>query len=249
MESPCRAYGERLPVSPRAPLRLRPAAVAIAVACALVGATSAHAQTYGGITPPPPVGTAPDMDGDGLPDVADCAPDNSKAPARNGTDANCDGTVDPPPAIVLCSTGSSGDDLLVCGSGRQRLFGLGGDDVISTGPGNDSVRAGRGDDLVLGGAGRDTLAGEAGDDSLDGGTGNDLLSGGSGADSLVGAAGNDRLTPGGGADVVRAGDGRDSANVADGRGGDVVSCGRGRDRVTADRRDVVSKDCESVRRA
>jgi Ca2+-binding RTX toxin-like protein len=223
----------------------------LAAAC-LIGAAPAHADpTYGDITQPPATGAASDMDGDGIPDVADCAPVDPHAPARNGTDANCDGTVDPPPppvTLVLCSVGSAGNDFLVCGRGRQRLFGLAGDDVISLGAGDDFAAGGPGSDLLLGGPGRDTLVGGAGDDSLDGGTGADALNGGAGDDGLVGGAGSDRLIGGPGADLVRAGDGNDSVFVADGRAGDVVSCGRGRDSVVADRRDVVSKDCEKVRR-
>ena len=226
--------------------------MALAAIVALLAAAPARADVpYGDITPPPPTGTAPDMDGDGLPDVADCSPADPHQPARNGTDANCDGVVDPPPppaALVLCSVGSPGNDFLVCGRGRQRIFGLAGDDVISVGPGDDSVGAGPGSDLVLGGPGRDALSGGGGDDSLDGGSGNDALNGGDGADGLVGGTGNDVLTGGRGEDIVRAGDGNDTVVVADGHAGDVVSCGRGRDRVTADRRDVISKDCEKVRR-
>jgi Ca2+-binding RTX toxin-like protein len=226
--------------------------VALAAAVALLSAAPSYADpTYGDITPPPPTATAPDSDGDGLPDVADCAPGDPHEPARNGTDANCDGVVDPPPpavALVLCSVGSPGNDFLVCGAGRQRIFGLGGDDVISTGRGDDTVGGGPGNDLVLGGPGRDTLSGGTGDDSIDGGPGNDKLSGGDGADALVGGSGNDLIVGGRGEDLVRAGDGNDTVNVADGRPGDVVSCGRGRDRVTADGHDIVSKDCEKVRR-
>jgi Ca2+-binding RTX toxin-like protein len=218
----------------------------------LLGAAPAKADLpYGDINPPAGSGPPADMDGDGIPDVSDCAPDNARAPARNGTDANCDGVVDPPPppaTLVLCSAGSVGNDFLVCGRGRQRIFGLAGDDVISAGPGDDTVGGGPGSDLVLGGPGRDSVSGGGGDDSLDGGTGNDHVSGGDGADGLVGGPGNDLLTGGRGEDLVRAGDGNDTAVVVDGHGGDVVSCGRGRDVATADRGDVVSKDCEKVRR-
>jgi Ca2+-binding RTX toxin-like protein len=224
----------------------------LAAACLLTAAPAyGDDPTYGDITPVTPATGSSDMDGDGLPDVADCAPVDPHAPARNGTDANCDGVVDPPPppvTLVLCSVGSSGNDFLVCGRGRQRLFGLAGDDVLSVGPGDDFAAGGPGADLLMGGAGRDTLSGGPGDDSLDGGTGADTLSGGDGDDGLVGGAGNDRINGGRGENLVRAGDGNDSVIVVDGRGGDVVSCGRGRDTVVADRSDVVSKDCEKVRR-
>jgi Ca2+-binding RTX toxin-like protein len=56
-----------------------------------------------------------------------------------------------------------------------------------------------------------------------------VLFGGSGRDRLYGGAGNDTI------------------NAADGWR-DQIDCGSGRDRVTADRFDVVSPNCESVRR-
>jgi len=82
-------------------------------------------------------------------------------------------------------------------------------------------------DTLRGLGGGDTILGLAGDDLLDGGTGNDTLVGGKGRDLLYGRAGNDALS------------------VRDGSR-DRVSCGMGRDRVVADRRDVVSRDCERV---
>jgi Ca2+-binding RTX toxin-like protein len=223
----------------------------LAATCLLAASPAFGDPTYGDITAPTTTGAPSDMDADGIPDVSDCAPVDAHAPARNGTDANCDGVVDPPPppvTLVLCSVGSTGNDFLVCGRGRQRLFGLAGDDVLSLGPGDDFAAGGPGADLLLGAAGRDTLSGGPGADSLDGGSGADTLSGGDGDDGLVGGGGNDRLDGGRGEDLLRAGDGNDAAIVADGRSGDVVSCGRGRDSVVADRRDVVSKDCEKVRR-
>jgi len=84
-----------------------------------------------------------------------------------------------------------------------------------------------GRDMLRGLGGGDTILGLAGDDLLDGGTGNDTLVGGTGRDLLYGRAGNDVLS------------------VRDGTR-DRVSCGQGRDRVVADKRDVVSRDCERV---
>ena len=72
-----------------------------------------------------------------------------------------------------------------------------------------------------------SLTGTARADILRGGPGNDWLSGGPGRDVLLGGAGNDAF------DAV------DGAR-------DVVRCGSGYDQVTADRLDVVSRDCESV---
>jgi len=62
-----------------------------------------------------------------------------------------------------------------------------------------------------------------------GGSGIDRLRGGSGLDRIVAGSGNDRISA------------RDGAK-------DTINCGTGRDRVTADRRDSVSRNCERVSR-
>jgi Ca2+-binding RTX toxin-like protein len=111
-----------------------------------------------------------------------------------------------------------------------------------------------GDDLLAGLNGDDTLYGQDGKDRLDGdgetqfrADGNDHLSGGDGNDVIAGEGGRDVLTGGPGADNLSGGPGDDVVNARDGRR-DRVSCGAGRDRVTADKADVVSRDCESVSR-
>jgi Ca2+-binding RTX toxin-like protein len=211
--------------------------------------------------PPPPA----DVDGDGLPDAADCSPSDASKPARNGSDADCDGQVDQAPSqsqtgqqtapplqqrqaqfgiVSLCGLGTVGNDLIVCGAEYDTLAGLGGADRIFGGDGNDVLNGGEGDDVLGGGPGDDRLNGQGGDDSLDGGSEADRLSGGDGDDSLVGGVGRDRLTGGRGDDVVRAGIGADTVNVRDHKPGDVVSCGVGADLVVADRGDLVSRDCE-----
>ena len=48
--------------------------------------------------------SAGDRDGDGINDANDCAPDDPSRPARTGTDADCDGTVDNPPVYSADST-------------------------------------------------------------------------------------------------------------------------------------------------
>ena len=68
------------------------------------------------------------------------------------------------------------------------------------------------------------------DDRVSGGNGDDRLTGGAGKDRVSGGAGNDRI-------FVRDGQ-RDRVNCGSG----------GRDRVTADRRDRVSRSCERVSR-
>lgn len=92
------------------------------------------------------------------------------------------------------------------------------------------LRGGAGPDVLDGRGGNDTLYGFAGNDRLLGGSGNDRLLGGLGRDTLLGGAGNDRL------------ESRDGVR-------DQVSCGAGkRDVAIVDRKDVVSRDCETIRR-
>jgi len=60
--------------------------------------------------------------------------------------------------------------------------------------------------------------------------------------------GDDDITGGGGRDAIAGENGNDTVNSRDGKADD-VSCGPGTDTVSADRRDGVSVDCESVTRA
>jgi Ca2+-binding RTX toxin-like protein len=85
-------------------------------------------------------------------------------------------------------------------------------------------------EAVIGTSFDDQLTGDARPQAIRGGDGNDLIDGG---------GGNDLLSGQGGDDTIAARDGRI----------DVVACGGGTDSVTADRRDVVARDCESVARA
>jgi Ca2+-binding RTX toxin-like protein len=109
---------------------------------------------------------------------------------------------------------------------------------------NGTTRA----DTLTGGPGNDVLNGRAGNDRLNGGGGNDILNGGAGNDRLSGGAGNDKLTGGPGKDTMLGGAGNDTVIATDGTK-DTVDCGPGRDSVRADRRDVVAKNCEVVRRS
>jgi hypothetical protein len=75
--------------------------------------------------------------------------------------------------------GTAGRNVLVGGPLADRLFGLGGNDL---------------------------LRGRAGNDRLDGGAGADRVFGDNGADLLIGGRGRDRLVGGRGADLIRARD-------------------------------------------
>ena len=141
--------------------------------------------------------------------------------------------------------GLAGSDQLRGLSGRDCLFGEAGSDRLFGGAGSDLLFGGLGNDVLNGDAGNDRLKGDAGSDRLDGGAGNDTLTGGSGADRLSDRRGTDRLSGGAAADRINA---RDSSR-SDRRRRDTISCGTGRDTVFADRRDLVQRDCEIVRRS
>lgn len=111
----------------------------------------------------------------------------------------------------------------------------------------DRIFGDDGDDTIHGRSGNDSLLGQNGDDRIEGDDDNDGIQGGNGADHLIGGRGADRITGGAGRDRISAGDGSDAVSARDGRA-DKVRCGRGRDRLTADRSDRVSRDCERVSR-
>jgi len=93
----------------------------------------------------------------------------------------------------------------------------------------------------------DRLTGTAGNDLIEGFRGDDVLNGGAGNDTILGGPGNDRITGGPGKDTLSGNSGNDTILAADGAK-DAVDCGPGRDTVTADKADVVAKNCELVRR-
>ncbi|MCC1491467.1 hypothetical protein [Cognatishimia sp. F0-27] len=92
-------------------------------------------------------------------------------------------------------TGSqSHDDLRGTDLHGNRLFGLGGDDVLHGRGGDDTLEGGAGRDTIGGEDGADMLSGGAGDDSLFGGHHRDTLDGGAGRDTLDGAENFDTVT-------------------------------------------------------
>lgn len=78
-------------------------------------------------------------------------------------------------------------------------------------------------------------------------SGADRITGDGRGQEILGGDGNDTLDGGGGPDVISAQGGDDTVNSRDGSV-DIVLCGDGADTVTADRIDVVSRTCETVRR-
>lgn len=125
--------------------------------------------------------------------------------------------------------------------------GCGGSDTYRGTVGNDTFLGGLGNDVLFGGAGSDKLAGGPGNDRVDGGSGNDVVNGTGGNDKLYGGAGNDRINGGTGRDTIFGGSGNDVIFAWDDER-DIINCGPGKDTVYTDRVDVVSKNCERVRR-
>ena len=112
-------------------------------------------------------------------------------------------------------TGTAQDDPINTGNGSTNdiIYGLGGNDTISTGnsadiiygqAGNDNIQGGSQDDSVYGGSGTDNIDGGEGSDVIYGGSGNDTINGGSnGTDVLVGGFGQDIMTGGNGNDTFQ----------------------------------------------
>jgi hypothetical protein len=94
---------------------------------------------------------------------------------------------------------------------------------------------------------RDVIIGTNGPDEAFARRGKDLVSAGAGADRLSGGRDRDRLFGGPGKDVLLGGPGNDFLATRDGEP-DHVGCGPGRDFVEADSSDLVSSNCEAVRR-
>ncbi|GAM31525.1 bifunctional hemolysin-adenylate cyclase precursor [Acinetobacter calcoaceticus] len=86
--------------------------------------------------------------------------------------------------------GSENDDYLIGIDARDnKIYGLSGDDIISSGIGHDYLDGGDGNDWIIAGNGNDLLEGGSGEDRLIGGNGDDTLIGGQGSDVLDGGYG------------------------------------------------------------
>ncbi|MEY2433489.1 MAG: hypothetical protein QOC92_3214, partial [Acidimicrobiaceae bacterium] len=110
---------------------------------------------------------------------------------------------------------------------------------------NDTVGADVED--VFTGSADDTITGSPSDNELGGGSGNDTIVGNGGNDALFGSDGNDNLNGAGpnGSVHVDGGQGNDTIVIAD-LSRDEADCGAGTDSVSADARDEIHGDCETV---
>jgi Ca2+-binding RTX toxin-like protein len=145
-------------------------------------------------------------------------------------------------------TGTDRHDYIAARTGDDTVDALGGFDVVLGGRGNDTVHAGAEPDLVLGGRGDDSLYGDDGPDRIFAQQGVDKEYGGEGDDDLWAMARRDVAgDPNEPGDTLDGGPGNDRFRVRDGEP-DHVTCGGGFDVVVADFKDVVSADCEVVKR-
>jgi Ca2+-binding RTX toxin-like protein len=132
-----------------------------------------------------------------------------------------------------------------------KVFGLGGNDVITMsevngalpaaqlfgGSGNDVLTGGSGTDQLFGESGNDTLLGKGSNDFLFGGNDNDTLTGGDADDQVFGQAGNDRMiwNPGDDTDLNEGATGTDTVEVNGGGGAEQFTTTANGTRVRFDR--------------
>ena len=99
----------------------------------------------------------------------------------------------------------SGFEIVLAGSGDDKLRGNNGDVIIDGGAGNDNLRGRPGDDILLGGIGNDAIRGDGGMDYIEGNDGDDELFGNGAADTILGGDGADRIDGGDGQDILTGG--------------------------------------------
>jgi fibronectin-binding autotransporter adhesin len=137
----------------------------------------------------------------------------------------------------LTGSNTGGRDLLVGGSGNDRLQSVASDDILwgDKRPGSPETPTDTGVDGI------DQLTGGAGNDILDAGGGNDKANGEDGDDIVRGGLGNDTLGGDKGFDIVLGGDGADKVNGGYDR--DLLIGGMGIDTVDGDQgEDIVIGD-------
>ncbi|MEM9906867.1 MAG: hypothetical protein AAF921_17755 [Cyanobacteria bacterium P01_D01_bin.44] len=215
---------------------------------------NAYANVYYGDHLGIEVGSAGDINGDGIDDLFTIATATFTGPgflagetyvvfgSTEGFDRSLElSSIAGEKGFVL---NGSGYDSLSSASGAGDINGDGIDDVIIGAPGaylnNVEPAAGRAyvvfgmpsDEPInlVGGDGKDTLTGASNNDTLDGGKGKDQLFGLSGDDLLSGGLGNDRLFGGDGDDVLR-GDLNERSSQAGIGGDDTIFGGAGDDRI------------------
>ena len=146
--------------------------------------------------------------------------------------------------LFLCSSGNdtvygrAGDDSINAGDGDDAVYAEGDSDTVYGGAGNDCIDGGAGADLIFAEAGNDWVYSQAGDDTLYLGDGDDYAEAGDGVDILYGGAGRDYVNLGYGNDFAYGEDGNDTIHgkedndwLEGGYGDDIVCGWTGNDRV------------------
>jgi Ca2+-binding RTX toxin-like protein len=104
----------------------------------------------------------------------------------------------------------AGDNLLVGGSEKDRMFGGNGRDTIISGNGDDTIVAGNAGDTIVAGNDLKLIFGGAGDDMISAGNGRGYIFGGGGNDRITTAGGRFEIVGGTGDDTIIGGNGRDT---------------------------------------
>ena len=115
-----------------------------------------------------------------------------KHPPDNPNELICEA----PPIAGFIVEGGGHDDVVVVSRAiaiPTTLLGAAGKDVLLGGSGSDKIVGGPGDDLLRGRGGNDAIFGGPGSDVLKGGRGNDALHGGPGRDLLIGGPGTNTV--------------------------------------------------------
>ena len=97
--------------------------------------------------------------------------------------------------------GRGGDDYIKGGKAKDKLYGDSGNDTIYGDNSNDTIEGGSGNDKIYGGSGNDKIEAGKGNDRIDGGKGNDKIYGNSGKNFIIGNKGNDKIYAGSGAET------------------------------------------------
>lgn len=139
----------------------------------------------------------------------------------------CDSPISKYTKVIV---GTSGDDTLTGGNGKNLILGLAGNDIIKGGNAEDCLIGGSGNDIIYGLNGKDLIAGNHGNDEVYGGEGPDVLSGGAGSDTIAGQNGGDKIDGNADNDTITGGTGNDT--IDGGNGNDTCAGNAGKNTIS-----------------
>ena len=96
--------------------------------------------------------------------------------------------------------GTSGEDEIYAGDGKDLIEGVGGNDQVFARSGDDEIHGGAGDSQISGGPGNDLIFGGDQGHNINGDEGDDIIFGGDGGGGISGGPGTDWLEGGDGRD-------------------------------------------------